>query len=122
MKSRNDPKLKQAYSLLSAALKSARKNSRDQLKFAALSKTFEVAFEYAWKLFKRSGDQAGMEVYSPRDALKAAAQLKLIEDLELWDSFLNMRNLSVHDYIGVENEEFLPIVERFEGELKRILE
>lgn len=117
----DDVKLGEAVSLLSKSLKALRQDPDDKVIFAAVSKTYEVAFEYIWKYFKRRADQAGMEIYSPRDALKAAAQLGLIDDLELWNNFLNARNLSVHDYIGIENEAFLPIIEKFEKAAKRVI-
>ena len=108
-----DEKLKSALELLAAAIVEAKQKPKDRLRFAALAKTFEVAFEYGWKLLKRAADQAGLEVYSPRDAIKAGAQLGLIADIEVWNQFLNARNLSVHDYIGVDNFALLPLTEGF---------
>lgn len=82
---------------------------------------FESTFEYVWKYFKREADQAGLEIYSPRDALKSAAQLRLIEDLELWNQFLNARNLSVHDYVGMDQAATLDLVRQFGDEVERLI-
>lgn len=70
---------------------------------------------------KREADEAGLETYSPRDALKSAAQLRLIEDLELWNQFLNARNLSVHDYVGMDQPAILSVVRQFRDEVQRLI-
>ena len=75
-----------------------------------------------WKYFKREADQAGLETYSPRDALKSAAQLQIIHDLELWNQFLNARNLSVHDYVGMDDATILGLVQQFRCEVKRLID
>ena len=60
-----------------------RNSWKHPLRLAALAKAFESTFEYVWKKLKREADQAGLEAYSPRDALRFAAQLGRIDDLEL---------------------------------------
>jgi len=52
--------------------------------------------------------------------LKYAAQLKRIDDLELWNQFLNARNLSVHDYVGMDDSTVLQLVHKFRDEVKRL--
>ncbi len=116
----NDEKFLRSFALLEAALAECDADPKNLLRLAALAKTFENMFEYVWNHFKREADHAGFEVYSPRDALRCAAQLKRIDDLELWNQFLNARNLSVHDYIGVDNTTALPLVHRFRDEVKRL--
>ncbi|HQH26757.1 MAG TPA: HI0074 family nucleotidyltransferase substrate-binding subunit [Oligoflexia bacterium] len=115
-----DKKWAEAIELLESALKRETKDQDRALTFAARAKAFEVAFEYTWKCFKRAADQAGLEVYSPRDAIKAAAQMKLIADLEKWQQFLNARNLSVHDYIGIEDDSFAKLIAEFLAEARRL--
>ena len=118
----SDAKLRESRELLRECIAALNLKPKDRLLSAATSKSFEVAFEYAWKALKRSADKAGMEVYSPRDAIKAAAQLNLIQDIKLWDSFLNARNLSVHDYVGISDRDFLPLVIDFEKALGALLD
>ena len=108
-----DQKLLDALELFRQARDKLKKNPGDALCFAAAAKTFEVAFEYAWKAIKREADRAGLETYSPRDAVKAGAQLKLIHDVELWNRFINSRNLSVHDYVGISDRDFLEVMSLF---------
>ncbi len=116
----DDQKLQDSIKLLGKALKAYLQEPSDALRLAALSKSFETAFEYTWKYFKRTADKAGMEVYSPRDSLKAALQLGLISDFEMWSEFLNARNLSVHDYIGINTQQFFEVATKFEKEVKKI--
>lgn len=117
----NDEKLKSAADLMDGAWKEIQGEPDNPLRFAALAKAFETTFEYAWKLFKREADQAGLEVYSPRDALKAAAKLDLIQDLSAWNEFLNARNLSVHDYVGMDDKGYIEVIGRFRSEVKKML-
>jgi len=51
---------------------------------------------------------------------KAAGRLNLIEDVELWLSFLENRNLAVHDYLGIQDHEYLAVIEHFLVEIKKI--
>ena len=117
----NDPKLAQSLDLLDAAVAETRAEPSNPLRAAALAKAFEVSFEYAWKAMKREADAAGLEAYSPRDVLKAAAQLRILGDLESWNQFLNARNLSVHDYIGMDDATMVDLVARFRDEARRLL-
>ena len=118
----NDDKLQQARVLLDAALSECAAEPQNPLRQAALAKAFESTFEHVWKHLKRHADQAGLEVYSPRDALRIAAQLKMIDDLELWNQFLNARNLSVHDYVGMDDATSLQVVRQFRDEVNRLME
>jgi nucleotidyltransferase substrate binding protein (TIGR01987 family) len=43
-------------------------------------KRFELCFDLAWKSIKNFAKENGVECYSPRECLKAAFQLRLIED------------------------------------------
>lgn len=117
----NDKKLTDAVKLLSEALRCLKREPTNPVLFAGVSKAFEVSFEYAWKHLKRHADSAGLEVYSPRDAIKVGAQLRLIDDIEMWDSFVNARNQSVHDYIGIADKDFLPLIIKFEKEVRGLL-
>ena len=117
----SDDRLRQAVALLEAALSECDAGPENPLRQAALAKAFESAFEHAWKHLKREADQAGLEAYSPRDALRFAAQLKTIDDLELWNQFLNARNLSVHDYVGMHDATILQLVRQFRDEVNRLM-
>lgn len=113
-----DQKLLDSLELFKQATEKLQKHTNDPLCFAAAAKTFEVSFEYAWKALKREADLAGLETYSPRDAIKAGAQLKLINDVELWNRFINSRNLSVHDYVGISDQDFRQVMALFLKEVE----
>lgn len=117
----SNKKLDDSLKLLKKAIRRYRREPQDKFVFAGFSKCFEVAFEYIWKYLKSLASEAGMEVYSPRDSIKGAAQLGIVEDLELWNQFLNARNLSVHDYISIDDKDLVPLVERFLKEAGKIL-
>jgi|LakMenEpi03Aug12_release.lakeMendotaPanAssembly.Ray.scaffolds.fasta_scaffold1900707_1 nucleotidyltransferase substrate binding protein (TIGR01987 family) len=112
-----DNKLAESADLFSQALTALQKSPTDRIAFAGASKCFEVAFEYAWKWFKRQADTAGFEVYGPRDSIKAAAQLGLIQDIQRWERFLHARNLSVHDYLGISDADFSDVMSDFDRAL-----
>ena len=118
----DDAKLSKAAELLDAAWAAFEEDRNEALRAAALSKVFEVAFEYAWKSFKRRADDAGLEVYSPRDSIKAAAKLGMIDSPEVWNEFLNARNLSVHDDVGLDDERFAEVVDQFRIAVRELVD
>lgn len=61
-------------------------------------KRFELCFDLAWKTIKVHAKEKGVECNSPRDCIKTAFQLKLIEYDENWLKIIKDRNLTVHIY------------------------
>lgn len=60
---------------------------------------FEFTMELAWKTLKEYLENSGFEdVKTPRDALKTAYEIDLIEDELLWLDMLKARNLTSHIY------------------------
>lgn len=59
---------------------------------------FEYTFEIAWKLIKKVAKIDGIEVTSPRQALRAAYQMKIINDIDIWFEMLEDRNMTSHTY------------------------
>jgi nucleotidyltransferase substrate binding protein (TIGR01987 family) len=113
-------KLEDALDLLELSLNEHKANPDNQVIIAGVIKAFEISFEYIWKGFKQVGAAAGNEIYSPRDAIKSAAEMGLIDDFEVWKKFLNSRNLSVHDYLGVTSQELLSLAKDFLKEAKKV--
>ena len=85
-----------ALQKLHAAL--AKDISADELYLDGLIQRFEFCFELAWKLMKAFLDYEGIEVNSPRSAIRQAFQTELIADAEAWLDMLEKRNLSSHTY------------------------
>lgn len=64
----------------------------------ACIKRFEISFELAWKLLQSMVRENGIEIYGPKNAIREAAKLGLINEVERWFEFLEARNLTVHTY------------------------
>ncbi|MBI2083764.1 MAG: nucleotidyltransferase substrate binding protein [Deltaproteobacteria bacterium] len=124
MKKPNDEKqdkLKDAIQKLEHALSFLKETKKDSLYASAISKSFEVCLEYAWKDLKRRIIEEGIEVYSPKEVIKQAGRLGMIDDVEKWLDFLEDRNLAVHDYLGISDEEYLKTIQDFLPEVKKII-
>ncbi|HCS78741.1 TPA: nucleotidyltransferase [Patescibacteria group bacterium] len=59
---------------------------------------FEFTFELAWKLMHAILADNGIEVYGPKNTFREAARLQLIDNVEIWFTFLEARNLTTHTY------------------------
>ncbi len=72
-------------------------NDRDR---AGVIQAFEFTFEPCWKAFQQVAAAQGLAAASPRQALQAALQLKLIaaDDEDAWLEMLRDRNLTSHVY------------------------
>ena len=106
-------KLKNSIGALKHALSFEKESKKDAFYFSGISKSFESAIEYAIKYLKRRAQDEGLDPYSPREAIKLAGRLGLIENVELWLSFMDTRNLSVHDYLEIEPAEYLKLIKTF---------
>lgn len=65
-------------------------------------KRFELCFDLVWKAIKIYAKDQAVECNSPKDCIKTAFQLKLIDYDERWLTIIKDRNLTVHLY----QEEF----------------
>ena len=61
-------------------------------------KRFELCFDLSWKLIKVYARKEAVECNSPRECIKIAFQLKLINYNEAWFDIIKDRNLVVHIY------------------------
>ncbi|MEN1762015.1 nucleotidyltransferase substrate binding protein [Anoxynatronum sibiricum] len=69
-----------------------------ELERAGIIQFFEISFELAWKLMKDYLEAQEMSVKSPREAIKQAYQMGLIDDGHVWIDALSDSNLTVHTY------------------------
>lgn len=114
MKQAKKKKLIESLQDLERAIANYSPSSKERsLSFLAASKAFEVAIEYGWKYYKSLVEDAGMEAYSPKDTIREAAQLGLISNPKLWIDTINARNLSVHDYFTVSEDDFILLAKDF---------
>jgi len=95
--------------------------SPDELARAGFIHFFEMAFEFAWKLMKDYLEAQGLQVRSPKDAIKHSFQAELIEDGQTWLDALEDRNLTAHTYdentaLEIEEKirtEYFPALQQF---------
>ena len=59
---------------------------------------FEFTFELFWKSLKAYAEESGLEAFSPRDSIRIAFQLAVIQDNPEWFRMLEDRNLTSHTY------------------------
>jgi nucleotidyltransferase substrate binding protein (TIGR01987 family) len=59
---------------------------------------YEVCFELSWKTMKDYLESEGYIVKSPKQTIKQAFQIDLIQNGELWLTALEDRNLTSHTY------------------------
>lgn len=70
----------------------------DELQRAGLIQSFEFTFELAWKTLKDYLQMQGVEAPFPREVIKQAFAVGLIEDGALWLQMLDKRNQLTHTY------------------------
>ena len=117
-----DPKLHKALSNLSLALAERDREGSSPINDAGVSKCFEVALEYFWKFLKRVIEDSGLEATSPKDTIKVGASIGMVKNPEKWIRYINSRNLAVHDYLGIDNSEYLSLIRDFSLEAVQALE
>ena len=90
----------------------------DEQDRAGAIQAFEFSFELAWKTIKCVLEKKGIQVRSPRDAFREAANNGLIQESKLWFMFIDKQNLTAHTYQEATAEEIVKIFEPFAQELK----
>lgn len=113
-------KLKEAVADLEHALSFLDKAKKDDFYYSGIAKTFEICFEYTWKYFKQKANEEGLEAFSPKEAIKLAGRMELINDIEKWLQFLEDRNIGVHDYLGMPEDQYLKTIQAFFTEVKKL--
>lgn len=91
---------------------------------------FEYTFELCWKAMQSATKSSGiLDVNSPRESIRAAGQLNLIENIEIWFDFLNARNQASHlydqstaDSVYETVKKFLPEAEKLAQKLKNFVQ
>ncbi len=84
-----------SYKLLE---KYAHKPITTELERAGIIQFFEMTFELAWKVLKDYLEAEEYSVKSPRETVKQAFQMGLIDNGHIWIDALSDRNLTAHTY------------------------
>lgn len=120
---------------LLADLKSALKRLREVLVAEptefnqdASIQRFEFTFELSWKLIKSLVEFKGKSCASPRDCIRLAADMEIINDPENWIAFLNDRNALSHTYkqefakqVYSRLKNFLPLADQLVSSTETII-
>jgi len=92
-----------------------------ELERAGIIQFFEISFELSWKLMKDYLEAQELSVKSPRETIKQAYQVGLIDDGYVWIDALSDRNLTVHTYDEKLAEKMVKdIVQIYYPELKKL--
>ena len=84
-----------SYKLLN---KYAKQPITTELDRAGIIQFFEMTFELAWKVLKDYLEAQEYLVKSPRETVKQAFQIGLIDNGHIWMDALSNRNLTTHTY------------------------
>jgi hypothetical protein len=111
---------KAAKNLESALELYANRRKTDEIPFLAVCKTVEVLMEYLWKEFKSRVEAEGLFAASPKEAVRQAAAIGLIDEPDKWIAIVLARNDSVHDYFGIPETEYVRLAHDLVQRSKRI--
>lgn len=114
----------QAYNLLATY---RHQSDGSELERAGVIQFFEICFELAWKMMKDYLESHQLRANSPRETIKLALQIELIEDGHVWIDALTDWNRTVHTYNQVLAKKmardiaqvYFPVLEKL---YKRLLE
>jgi len=79
-----------------------------QIRRDAVIQRFEFTFELLWKTFKKIAREERIDCFSPKTAFRAAFQLNLIDDEQVFVEIIDARNKTSHVY---SEEEIIEIYE-----------
>ena len=97
--------------------------AQDELDKDGVIQRFEFTFELLWKALKIVLEGEGIECLTPKDCLKSAFRIGLVEDEQVVLDMLEDRNKTSHIYAKQESEEiFKKIKEKYSLSIKTILD
>ena len=103
---------------------------KNELERAGVIQFFEISFELSWKVMKDYLEAEGLIVKSPRETIKTAVQIELIDNGQDWLDGLMMRNSTVHLYdeeaagkaITEIVSTYIPIMKQLHDKLQKEVE
>jgi nucleotidyltransferase substrate binding protein (TIGR01987 family) len=85
----------------------SKEDIKTELERAGIIQFFEMTVDLSWKVLKDYLEAQGYIVKSPRDSIKQAYQIDLIDDGHVWLDALSKRNLTTHTYDEALAEKFV---------------
>lgn len=82
---------------------------------------FEYCFELSWKVLKKALKIEGIEVNSPRQALRSAFEISYIDDIDIWFEMLEDRNMTSHTYDPDIADKVYESAKRLPEEIRKII-
>ncbi|MCK5465893.1 nucleotidyltransferase substrate binding protein [Candidatus Parcubacteria bacterium] len=82
---------------------------------------FEFTFELVWKTIQEYIRDQGFDCKSPKSCFRTAAEIDLIEDIEIWFEYLKARNLIAHTYNEKLSNEVYDKAVKFHCEVDNLL-
>jgi nucleotidyltransferase substrate binding protein (TIGR01987 family) len=90
---------------------------------AATIQAFEFCFELGWKLLKARLREEGIDVATPKAAFRAAGDAGMIDSVEEWLGYLQLRNLTSHTYDeALSREVYAKVSDGFLSAARALLE
>ena len=90
--------LQRALGQLQAALRVLAVDPGNEVIGLAVIKAYEFSFELSWKTLKDLLNHEGVDVQLPREVLRQAFAVVLLQDGQIWIDMLEQRNLMAHTY------------------------
>lgn len=125
MENLKDIRWRQRFENFEKSYKLMEKYSKEEIKTelekAGMIQFFEMTFELAWKVLKDYLESEEFMVKSPRETIKQAFQIGLIDNGHIWIDALSNRNLTTHTYDEVLADNMVKeIKELYFPELKKM--
>ena len=90
--------LQRALGQLRDALEALAADPDSEVIGMAMIKVYEFSFELSWKTLKDLLNHEGVDIQLPREVLRQAFAVGLLQDGQLWIDMLEQRNRMAHTY------------------------
>jgi len=112
--------LKRAYLFL---FKDVNRDDLSELEIAGIISAFQFTFELSWKTLKDYLESRGVDAKTPRDAIKEAFSIEIINDGKIWLQMLDSRNIFAHVYDNNQAKSHLQSIRKsYLGALKQVFD
>lgn len=102
-------------------LQDALEKEKDDIVRDAVIQRFEFTFELTWKSLSTFLKEDGIEFKGIKSLLRDAARIGLLDEPEVWFTYLEARNLTTHTYDLEIAEKVYIKAKQFNSDLKILL-